>query len=224
MHKPIDVLQALADRHSVRGFKSDPISTDIIKEVLSIANRSPSFTNSQPWEVAVVTGQTLQALGKTLFELASTNAPTHPDLPAPASWPPAIAERTKTHNIKRFERLGVGRDDTERRNQLRLENFKFFGAPCAMFVLMDEGCGPWSVMDIGGFTQSISLAAQAFGLGTCMQASLAYYPDAVRTALNIPASKKLLVGISLGVPDRDAPLNAYKSGRMALDEFVQWHG
>lgn len=223
MANNIDIVQALTDRKSVRGFKPDPIDPAVINEILTVANRSPSFTNSQPWEVAVVQGQTLRSLGQTLFELASSNAPTHPDLPVPASWPPAIADRTKTHNIKRFEHLGIGRDDAEKRNEMRLKNFNFFNAPCALFIFMDEGCGPWSVMDIGGFTQSISLAAQAFGLGTCMQASLAYYPDAVRTTLSIPASKKLLVGMSMGVPDSEAPLNAYRSARMRLDEFVQWY-
>ena len=223
MGQTINIVQALGNRQSVRGFKPDPIDPAVIKDILATANRSPSFTNSQPWEVAVVTGPKRDALSQTLYELAASNAPTNPDLPVPSSWPTAIADRTKTHNIKRFEHLGIGRDDTQRRNEMRLKNFAFFNAPCALFILMDEGCGPWSVMDIGGFTQSISLASQAHGLGTCMQASLAYYPDAVRQALDIPASKKLLVGMSLGVPDTDAPLNAYRSARMDLDEFVRWY-
>lgn len=223
MQNQIELVQALKNRRSIRGFKPDPIDHDVISEILNLANRSPSFTNSQPWEVAVVTGKTRDALSKTLLELASNHAESNPDLASPTSWPDNIAARTKTHNIKRFEHLGIGREDKEKRAQMRLKNYDFFDAPCALFIFKDEGCGEWSTMDIGGFTQSIALAAQAYGLGTCLQASLTYYPDAVKSALQIPASKKLLVGMSLGVPDLEAPLNAYYSARMELHEFVRWY-
>jgi nitroreductase len=223
MPNQIDLVQALKNRRSVRGFKPDPIEPAVINEILALANRSPSFTNSQPWEVAVVTGKTRDALSKTLLELATSNAESNPDLASPTSWPDNIAARTKTHNINRFKHLGIGREDTEKRTQMRLKNYEFFDAPCALFVFKDEGCGEWSTMDIGGFTQSIALAAQAYGLGTCMQASLTYYPDAVKAALDMPSTKKLLVGMSIGVPDFDAPLNAYHSSRINLDEFVRWY-
>jgi len=223
MPTQIDLIQTLQNRRSVRGFKPDPIDPKVIKDILTLANRSPSFTNSQPWEVAVVTGQTRDALSHTLLELATSKAETNPDLALPSGWPAVIAQRTKTHNIKRFEHLGIGREDVQKRSEMRLKGYHFYDAPCALFIFKDEGCGDWSTMDIGGFTQSISLAAQAHGLGTCMQASLAYYPDAVRSMLDIPATKKLLVGISIGVPDFDAPLNAYHSTRTELDEFVRWY-
>jgi len=223
MPNQIELVQALKNRRSVRGFKPDPIEPAVINEILALANRSPSFTNSQPWEVAVVTGKTRDALSKTLLELATSNAESNPDLASPTSWPDNIAARTKTHNINRFKHLGIGREDTEKRTQMRLKNYEFFDAPCALFVFKDEGCGEWSTMDIGGFTQSIALAAQAYGLGTCMQASLTYYPDAVKAALDMPSTKKLLVGMSIGVPDFDAPLNAYHSSRINLDEFVRWY-
>jgi len=223
MPNQIELVQALKNRRSVRGFKPDPIEPAVISDILALANRSPSFTNAQPWEVAVVTGKTRDALSKTLLALATSNAESNPDLASPTSWPENIAARTKAHNINRFKHLGIGREDVEKRTQMRLKNYEFFDAPCALFVFKDEGCGEWSTMDIGGFTQSIALAAQAYGLGTCMQASLTYYPDAVKAALDIASTKKLLVGMSIGVPDFDAPLNAYHSTRIDLDEFVRWY-
>ncbi len=222
MDKTLGVLDALENRRSVRGFKPDPIDTATIRAILTIASRSPSFTNTQPWEVAVVTGATRDLLSQKLSELALANTPAQADMPPPTTWPQAAAERSKVHNINRFKHLGIGREDTEKRNQMRMQNYQFYGAPCALFIFMDEGFGPWSTMDVGGFTHSISLAAQAFGLATCMQASLAYYPDTVRQCLAIAPTKKLLVGMSVGLPDWQAPLNAYQSARMTLDEFVQW--
>jgi nitroreductase len=82
----------------------------------------------------------------------------------------------------------------------------------------------WSILDVGLFAQSIALAAHSFGLGSCIQASIVFYPDAVREFLGIPETKSLVLGISLGYPALDAPINAYQSSRVSLDEFVRWYG
>ena len=219
----MNVLQAIASRRSIRGFKPDPVPRQTIEQIVELAGRSASFTNTQPWEVAIVTGATRDLLSDRLYEAAASGVPGHSQVPYPKTWPEAAAQRSKTHNIKRFEALGIARDDTERREQLRLTNFKFFGAPCAMFIFMDEDFGPWSTMDMGIFLQSLALAAIGHGLGTCFQASLSNYPEIVKETLGIAPGKKLLVGLSLGHPDPDAPLNAYHSSRMPLDEFATWY-
>ena len=219
----MNVLEAIASRRSIRGFKPDPVPRQTIQKIVELAGRSASFTNTQPWEVAIVTGATRDLLSDRLHEAAASGVPGHSQVPYPKTWPEAAAQRSKIHNIKRFEALGIARDDTERREQLRLANFKFFGAPCAMFIFMDEDFGPWSTMDMGIFLQSLSLAAIGHGLGTCFQASLSNYPEIVKETLGIAPSKKLLVGLSLGHPDPDAPLNAYRSSRMPLDEFATWY-
>jgi len=219
----MELIEGLETRRSVRGFKSTPVAVDMINRILNAANRSPSYTNSQPWEVAVVTGAKRDELSKVIYDLAASGTPAHPDEPSPKSWPADIAQRTKEHGAKRFAALGVGRDDTAKREELRLINFKFFNAPCAMLIFMDKELGPWSTMDIGIFLQSLTLAAHGLGLGTCLQASLSYYPDAVRNLLNIPESKKLMCGLSLGYPDLDAPLNIYRSARKDLNDFVKWY-
>jgi len=218
----VQLLQAMNERRSIRGFKPDPIAKETLIDILQTAGRSPSYTNTQPWEVTVVTGERRQRLEQVLYDLAAAGNTGKADVPSPTVWSEATAVRSKTHNINRFAALGVARDDSERRNQLRLENFRFFGAPCVMFVWMDKALGPWSNMDVGGFLHGMSLAAMGHGLGTCLQASLANYPDAIRASLGIPASKKLLVGLSIGVPDLEAPLNAYRSARMPIEDFVTW--
>ena len=219
----MELIEGLETRRSIRGFKSTLVSPDLIRKILAAANRSPSYTNSQPWEVAVLTGQKRDQLSKTLYELAAANTPATPDEPSPKGWPDAIAQRTKTHGANRFAALGVGRDDTAKREELRLINFKFFNAPVAMLIFMDASLGPWSTMDMGIFIQSLTLAAHGLGLGACLQASLSYYPDATRELLDIPNTKKLLCGVSIGYPDLDAPLNIYRSARKEVDEFTLWY-
>jgi nitroreductase len=87
---------------------------------------------------------------------------------------------------------------------------------------MDRGLTSWSVFDMGLFAQSIILAAHSFGLGTCLQASIAGYPDAVRQLLGVPEEKLLVLGISVGYPDLEDPMNTYKSSKMNPGDFVSW--
>lgn len=133
--------------------------------------------------------------------------------------PIELLQGIETH---RFKSLEVARDDAATRKELRMMNYRFFGAPCAMFLFMDKSLGPWSTLDMGLFTQTLALAAHGMGLGTCLQASLAHYPNAVRSFLGLPESKALVLGLSLGYPDPGAKLNAYRSARKGLDEFVSW--
>ena len=219
----MELLQGLESRRSIRGFKPAPVPQELLRTVLKAAGRSASYTNTQPWEVAIVTGAKRDELSKTLYELARSNTPPNYDVPTPKSWPEPLEQRSKVHGARRFEALGVGRGDVERRNELRLKNFEFFDAPCAMFMFMDSTLGPWSTLDMGIFLQGLTLAAHGAGLGCCLQASLAGYPDAIRQCLGIADSKKLIVGMSIGYPDLDAPLNAYQSTRMELEEFVKWY-
>ncbi len=219
----MDLLQGINSRQSIRGFTQTPVPETVLREVLQAAGRSPSYKNTQPWEVSIVTGKTRETLSDILFKLASNNTPPNYDFAAAESWPPALDFRSRDHGTRRFNALGIGRDDSKLRNELRLQNFKFFGAPCAVFFFMDEALGHWSALDMGLFLQSFTLAAHGAGLGTCMQASVSGYPDAIRECLGLPSTKKLIVSMSLGYPDLSAPINSYHSTRMAIDEFTTWH-
>jgi len=89
---------------------------------------------------------------------------------------------------------------------------------------MDKNLGEWSIMDIGMFAQSLMLAALEYGLGTCPQAVLTDYPHTIKKHLNIPETKKILLGISIGYPDNEALINTYRSTRVEMDKFVKWYG
>jgi nitroreductase len=119
--------------------------------------------------------------------------------------------------------LEVERDDAKARNALRLMNYRFFDGPCVLFLLMDRTLSEWSTFDMGLIAQTLALAAHGLGLGTCLQASLTHYPDAVRDFLGLPQSKRLMLGVSLGYPDPAAKLNCYQSARKSLNEFVKWY-
>ena len=219
----MELLEGIETRRSFRAFKPTPVPKDIIEKILKASGNSPSYTNTQPWEVAVVSGKKRDELCKIIYDLANADTPGNPDTPLPTNWPPNLEERTRIHGKKRLKVLGVERDDKQGRKNLLLMNFELYGAPCALFLFMDSTLGPWSMFDMGSFSQSISLAAHSFGIGSCLQAMLAIYPDSVREFLGIPKTKKLVVGISIGYPDLEARLNDYHSLKVDPDTFTQWY-
>ena len=219
----MEIVEGIETRRSIRAFKSTPIPKDIIERILQAASKSPSYTNTQPWEVAVVSGNKKEELSRILHGMAESDVTPNRDLPAPQVWPPELERRAKEHGAKRFRALGIERENEQQRKELRLMNFRFYGAPCVLFLFMDSMLTSWSIFDMGLFAQSLILAAYSFGLGSCLQASIANYPDAVREFLGIPKTKLLVLGISLGYPDLEAPINTYRSSRVSLDNFAMWH-
>jgi len=219
----MELLEGIETRRSFRAFKSTPIPKEIVERILEASSKSPSYTNTQPWEVAVISGSKKDELSKILYEMARSDATPNPDLPLPKVWPPELEGRAKEHSSRRFRALGIERENEQQRKELRLLNFKFYGAPCVLFLFMDSTLTSWSIFDMGLFAQSLILAAHSFGLGSCLQALIANYPDAVREFLGIPQTKLLVLGISVGYPDLEAAINGYLSSRVSLSDFVQWY-
>ena len=219
----MELLEGVETRRSLRAFEPTPIAKETIERILKVASNSPSYTNTQPWQVAVVSGKKKDEISRILRELARTDTIPNPDLTSPKNWPPELERRAKEHGTRRLKALGIERGDKEQREQLRLLNFQFYGAPCVFFLFMDSTLSSWSIFDMGLFAQNVILAAHSLGLGSCLQASLAHYPDTVREFLGIPETKQLILGISIGYPALDAKINTYRSEKLGIDGFVWWH-
>ena len=197
----MEILEGIKTRRSIRGFNPNPITREVMEKILQAASNSPSYTNTQPWEVVVVSGKKKDVLGRKLLELATVNAPTSSDLPMPKTWPSALEERSQEHGARRLSTLGVARQDQDGRERLRLMNFEFYGAPCAVFFFMDGSLGEWLIFDMGLFAQNLILAAHSLGVGSCLQASVTHYASEIKKFFFISESKKLGICISLGYPD-----------------------
>lgn len=219
----MELLEGIETRKSSRAFRPVRITKETVSRILKAAGRSPSYTNTQPWEVAVVSGKKKEELSKLLYKMAESNVTPNPDLPTPKVWPTELEKRSREHGARRFRALGIERENEQQRKELRLRNFEFYGAPCVLFLFMDSKLSHYSIFDMGLFAQSLVLAAHSFGLGSCLQAALSGYPDAVREFLGIPKTKLLVLGISLGYPDLEAPINTYQSTRVGLSDFVRWY-
>jgi len=220
----MDIFQCAERRKSYRAFLRKEVDREVLEKILKAANRSPSFRNSQPWEIFVVVGEKKESLAKRLLDAGTRGTATTPDLPDPKKWPDAISERMKKHFLLRWKATGV---DPENEDQIRenlMSNLKLYDAPCVMFIGMDRALSSWSIFDLGIFTHSVLLGLENEGLGGCPQASVTRYADIIRNELKIPETISLVLAVSLGYPDSEAPANRYHSKRRNLREFVQWHG
>ena len=219
----MELLEGITTRRSFRAFTATPIPRETMERILEVAGKSPSYTNTQPWEVATVSGNKKDELSRILCEMVEAGTPSNPDLPSPKGWPPELDRRAKEHGARRFKALGIEQVNEQQRKEMSLLNFKFYGAPTVLFLFMDGTLTSWSTFDMGLFTQSLILAAHSFGLDSCLQASTVGYPNVVREFLRIPETKLLVLAIAIGYPDLEAPINTYQSSRVSLKDFAKWY-
>jgi nitroreductase len=123
----------------------------------------------------------------------------------------------------RAEKAGINLADPKVIIQAKKVNFAFYGAPHALYLLQDASLTLWSLFDMGLFAQSLMLAAHAKGLGTVPQAFATDYAREIKQFLKVPATKRLVLGISIGYPDMEAPINKLETDRSPVDNIVTWH-
>ena len=210
-------------RHSVRGYVPTPVPRSVVEEILRVAARSPSGTNTQPWHVHVVSGESRARVAHavcTAFDIDPQRSDqaiyTHLD-------DEPYRSRKRALGKAMYGLMGIGKDENEKMLAQQRRNFEFFGAPVGLFVTIDKalGCGSW--LDTGMFVQSLMLAAKACGLDTCAQGFWVHYEAVVAQVVGWPESERLVCGMALGYADESLPENALRSERMALEDFAVFH-
>ncbi len=227
----MEIVEAIRARRSIRAFKPDPVPREVLRELLELALRAPSFANTQPWEFAIVTGNKLDKIRQAFVDKAEAGEEAAADVPYPAGFPELYDTRRRTVGKKVFELKGIGREDREKRKWWQLQGLRLFGAPCVIYILTDrsfclpaDGANPWPMFDCGLVAENIMLLAPGYDLGTIAQIQAVAYPGVLRETLGIPDSRLILLGIAIGYPDRDDPINGLCSERDPLDRVSTWHG
>jgi nitroreductase len=218
----VKVSEALQSRYSVRGYRPDPVPEELIREVFDIARLSASGTNTQPWHVAVVSGDACDRLRDELCALFDAGEPQHRAFPGGAAEDGVYLDRRRACGFGYYETMGVGRKDKEGRIRIARKNFELFGAPHAAFFSMPRNFGYPRAVDMGIFLQAVMLVMVEKGLGCIAQGSLAGYPDPVRAIADVPDDNDLVFGLSFGYEDPDAHINTVRMTRASLDEVVSF--
>jgi nitroreductase len=218
----MDAIECIRTRTSTRRFTSEPVSKVLLQDIIDVAHRSPSYRNCQPWEVVVVSGKKKEVLSAILIHLAERGVVPNPDISAPQSWPEDIQRRLETAIKKRTEFSGIDMADPDYTKNNLIDNFRFYGAPHAIFLFQDSSLSNWQILDMGMFAQSLMLAAHSKGLGTVPQAYLTHYPSEVKKFLQVPDSKRLVLGLSIGYPNSKEIDNRDRSDRVPVSKIVKW--
>jgi nitroreductase len=227
----MDIAEAIKQRKSIRAFKSDPVPKEILKQMMELALRAPSWGNTQPWEFAIVTGEKLEEIRQAFVEKGATETAANPDVPRPREFPQPYDTRYRTVGRRVLELKGINREDKEKRKWWLLQGLSLFGAPCVIYMYVDRSfyqqgdrLNIWPLFDFGLVAENIMLLATKYGLGTIAQIQAVAYPDVLRKVLGIPDSKLIALGIAVGYPDWNDPVNQLHSEREPLDNVGIWYG
>jgi nitroreductase len=242
MNTTSDASMTIADllrrRRSVRDFRPDPVSADLLAKVLADANLAPSWSNTQPYRIAIAQGALRDRLAMELtsrYDTASRALAggmlgkarafiTREGLPdgdfkVHFKYPEELLPARRATGFGLYKLLGIGRDNHAARNAQMRRNFDFFGAPVALFLFVHEGLHEFAVLDAGIFLQSLMLSAEANGLGTCAQGALATWAGPVRDVFVVPPNYKLICGLSIGFASA-AAVNQYNPGRATVESLT----
>ena len=215
----MDLIKAIMERKSIRAFKPDPVSREKVKEVLDIAINAPSAINLQPWEFTVVMGEEKARLSRKLVKLYREKQISC----SPGNVKP-LADSFTRRGVASFELMNpiLEQFGTDFNRFINEGSCNFYGAPTAIILCLDNAFSKARLVDIGIVLGFITLTAYSLGLGTCPIGLINAYEDDIKELLNIPDNKDVVIGIALGYPDWDSPLNNFKTPRDSLDNFVKW--
>ena len=219
----MNVYDALLERKSVRAFLDKPVGREVIERLLEAARHAPSGANTQPWQVAVVSGDKKQEIQQAMEACFRSGERGKMDYQYyPEDWFSPFIERRRECGQQLYAALGIDSSDKQRRMDQWAANYRSFEAPVVLYFFLDGRLCTGSFVDSGMFLQSMMLAAVEEGLATCPQAALGEYPDIVKAALDYPQGNILLGGMALGYEDTDAPVNSYRTARQDVHTFTRF--
>ncbi|MFI5507390.1 nitroreductase [Mycobacterium sp. NPDC051804] len=206
--RPSELAKVVQERHSTRMFLRDkPVPRELLDEALALAMRAPSNSNIQPWRLFLATGPRRDRLVEALLAEASTG------YPATVGLPDSFARLRREIGSLVYGSMGIARDDADGRRTAQLRNWEFFRAPVAGVVCMHRDLGNADSLAVGMFLQTLVLALTERRLGTCLQVSIAHFPDVLRKQLDIPDDLQILCGLAVGYADPGFPANRLRTPR-----------
>ena len=217
---------AITSRRSIRAYLPQAVAREDVTEILRVAGRAPSGTNTQPWKVYVLEGERKRELSSAI--LAIHNDPEQARLHTeeyayyPREWVSPFIERRRKVGWDLYALLGLTRDNKAGMAAQHGRNYEFFGAPVGLIFTIDRVMEQGSWLDYGMFLQSIMVAARGRGLDTCPQAAFTQYHRVIGSTLGLPDNETVVCGMALGYADTTKIENSLITERMPVEEFVKF--
>ena len=217
---------AITTRRSLRAFLPTPVPRSSIESILSVAARSPSGTNTQPWKVYVLTGEAKTGLSRKIQ--AAFNDPAerekHTEEYAyyPTEWKSPFIDRRRKVGWDLYGLLDIAKTDKARMHAQHARNYDFFDAPVGLMFTIDRVMRQGSWLDYGMFLQSVMVAARGRGLDTCPQAAFMQFHRIISEHIGAPDSEQVVCGMSLGFADPNAVENTLVTEREPVSGFARF--
>jgi nitroreductase len=220
----MQLAEVIKHRRSIRSYKDTPIEDKLLRSIFTQAQDAPSNCNTQPWHVSVVSGAIRDEIEKQMVaEVMSGAKPQNVFKPGDQDLKDEYRKRQIACAIALYDSMGVRFEEKDKRQALMLKNWQFFGAPHAAFISMRKDMGEVNAVDVGIYVQTLMLVMAAHGVGCCPQGALAMFPKAAYELAGVPEDHGVLIGLSFGYAQEDAPINNYDVGRAELDTSVSFY-
>ena len=219
---------AITSRRSIRAFLPTPVPRETIEQILAVASRAPSGTNTQPWQVHVLTGAAQAELSRRIR--AAFDDPEERSRHSeeydyyPTEWVSPYIDRRRKVGWDLYSLLGIGKADKARMHEQHGRNYAFFDAPVGLIFTIDRVMGTGSLLDYGMFLQNVMVAARARGLDTCAQAAFTQFHRVIEEQLGLAPTQMVLCGMSLGFADPDKIENTLVTEREPVAGFTKFLG
>ena len=218
--------QAITSRRSIRAYLPTPVPRQTIEEILAVAARAPSGTNTQPWKVHVLTGAARQRLSDRICaahdDPAQRSQHTEEYAYYPTEWRSPYVDRRRKVGWDLYSLLGITKTDKARMHAQHARNYAFFDAPVGLIFTIDRVMQQGSWLDYGMFLQSIMVAARGRGLDTCPQAAFTQFHRIISEELQLPPEEMVVCGMALGHADPKAIENTLVTEREPVAGFARF--
>jgi len=215
----MELEKIINERHSTRAFLDKPVPREIIERLLLLSTKAPSAINLQPWEFTVVIGEERIRLSKALVKsMRERNISCGPG--AVRTLPEYFMDRQRKlmDCILPYLEKGIPFQDF-----INEGSCNFYGAPTAIIITIDQAFSKARLVDLGITIGYMVLAAYNIGLGTCPIGLISAFADEIKDRLNIAEEKDVVMGIGVGYPDPDSPVNQAISERAPIHEVARFY-
>lgn len=222
----MDLATAMRERRSIRGFTDEPVSREVLEEVIALANRAPSSMNTQPWHLHVLSGEPLEQVRKGNTERMLAGVTPSREIEDYAAYEGEHRKRQIEIAVQLFEAMGIERHDAEKRQDWVMRGFRQFDAPVSIVVCFDRDLLDNTIahFDTGAMTYGLVLAAWSKGLGAVINGQGIMQSPVVREVANIPEDQVILTCVALGWPDEEFVANSVVSRRRATRDVARFLG
>jgi len=215
----MELEKIIHERHSTRAFLDKPVLKETIEKLLFLSTKAPSAINLQPWEFTVVMGEERIRLSKVLVKsMRERNISCGPG--AVRTLPEYFMDRQRKLMDCILPYLKKG---TPFQDFINEGSCNFYGAPTAIIITIDQAFSKARLVDLGITIGYMVLAAYNIGLGTCPIGLISAFADEIKDRLNIGEEKDVVMGIGVGYPDPDSPVNQAISERAPIHEVARFY-